>query len=96
MEASTVGLILNFAGALILAISANLQGDVITNIVDSISDNYGTFGAEKIGADKIMALRKKKRLCKILNWIGYALFAGGFLLQIICVQANCFKPEGEI
>ncbi len=82
MSAETLGLILNFAGALVLAISANIQGDVTTNIVDSISGKYGTWGAEPIPEKVISELRNKKRLSKVCNWTGYLLFVGGFGLQI--------------
>ena len=79
----TAGLILNFVGAFILAISANIQGDITTDIVDSIVDKYGTWSAGKIDDLKIKKLRSKKQLSKILNWVGYILFAGGFGLQIL-------------
>jgi hypothetical protein len=87
MNADTFGLILNFTGALVLAFSANMQGDVTTNIVASISGAYGTWGAMKIPDPVIKELQRKKSISKMLNLIGYLLFTFGFGIQI-CAQLH--------
>jgi len=90
MEADILGLALNFVGALVLALSANIQADITTKIVDSIASAYGTWSAEKIPENIIRELKSKKGISKALNWIGYLFFIGGFGIQI-CAQLHLFN-----
>jgi len=79
---ATYGIILNFIGSLLLVIGSSIQTGVITKILDTIADKYGTWGMDKIPDDLIAKFRTQKTLSFWLNIIGYILFICGFGLQL--------------
>jgi len=80
---TTYGLILNFIGSLLLVIGTSIQTGVITKIIDTIADNYGTWGMGKIPDELIAKFRSQKTISFWLNFIGYILFICGFGLQLM-------------
>lgn len=79
------GLILNTIGALFLVVGSNKILDVLTKFVDTVAPTYGTYGQGQ-AAPKIRALAEKfttvKKKAIIVNYIGYAFFILGFILQL--------------
>jgi hypothetical protein len=79
------GLILNTIGAIVLIIGSNKIIDVLTKFIDLVSPTYGTYGQGRVSGD-IKALgvefTKAKKRAKIINLVGYLLFALGFVLQL--------------
>ena len=84
----TLGLIINSLGAILLAIGTSAQTSILSKIINSIADAYGTWSATKIPENKIQSFRKTKRISMILNILGYVFFVIGFSIQIIANQKN--------
>lgn len=79
---TTFGLILNFIGALLLVIGSSIQTGILTKIIDTIADKFGTWGMDKIPEELIKKFRSQKNISFWLNLMGYLLFIGGFALQL--------------
>ena len=83
------GLISNFIGAILLVIGTSIQTKSICKIIDTIADKLGYWEAEPIPTDLIKKFRSQNKLSSWLNLIGYLLFIGGFLLQLIGLAKIC-------
>ena len=86
---ATYGLILNFIGALLLVIGSSVQTGVITKIIDTIADNFGTWGMTKIPDNLIKSFRKQKNIAFGWNITGYIFFIGSFGLQLYGQTNTC-------
>jgi len=78
-----LALILNFLGAILLVIGAAIQTKVLSEIIDVIADQYGTFGMSEIPKTLISKFRNQRNFTNALNYSGYILFILGFGLQLL-------------
>lgn len=90
MDANVFGLVLNFLGAIFLAISASIQTKLFQSLIDNVTEP--DFETKKSNNQVLKTkLHKEKKQIRILNRLGYILFVVGFALQIICLQFECFE-----
>ena len=81
-----IGLVLNAVGAILLAKSADIQGNIIAEIVAYIIPGYGRYDAPQVSKEKEEQFARKRTLSRTMNQWGYILFILGFTLQIIGVS----------
>ena len=82
----TVGLIINVIGALLLAVSADIQATIFNTLINRVAnDKFGTYGMESIPPKFKDTLEKKQKNNKRLNILGYILFGVGAILQLLSI-----------
>lgn len=91
MTADIFGLVLNFIGAIALAISATIRGNLTAGILEKLAKHHEDAGAEKLPEHTLNVLRKKNRISKSLSLAGFILLIVGFGLQIVCLHFDCFE-----
>lgn len=84
----TIGLCLNFIGALLLVIASILGGNIISKIINTIAGTYGTWDMEKLPDNLTRKFRRINTTSKILNVLGFALFILGFSLQLLSLKSS--------
>ena len=80
-----IGLLVNTAAAILLAIGSSKATNVLAKFVDIIRGTYGTYAmgqAKKPVEDLAVEFEKAKKYSVWLNLAGWALFTIGFVLQL--------------
>lgn len=78
-----IGLSINVIGAVLLTISSRMVSKSIATIIQHISNDYGTWNAEKLPEDQVTDLNNSIKRNKKISLAGWALFILGFCIRIV-------------
>ncbi|HSZ86203.1 MAG TPA: hypothetical protein VK787_09245 [Puia sp.] len=89
MSNETLGLVLNFAGALALAIGSGIQSEIsMTHLKATMNYPGSPGGLVKNAVKKNIRHIKNMQIAKWIIYIGYLLFIAGFALQLFGSGTN--------
>jgi len=78
-----IGLSVNIIGAVLLTISSRMVSKSIANIIQHISEDYGTFDSEKLPDNQVNDLNNSIQRNKKISIVGWTLFILGFCIRIV-------------
>ncbi len=80
-----IGLVLNAVGAYLLAKSADIQGDMVAEIIERILPTHGRFDSVVFADEDKLRLANARKKSRICNRSGYVLFIIGLTILVVAM-----------